>query len=271
MAQLSNKTSRILQGTILTNHRYCEVGTTEYQVKLTPTSGQTLPMAYSDCHSHGSSTYCVDENGVDVQVLVDDVSSSAPVTSTPTATAAASITSVSECHTHGTAQYCVSGTAEYRMKVTPTSGQTLPTSYNDCHSHGSSTYCVDGAGRDVQLLVEASATGSAGAAATSTSASGENCHFHAGVEHCVGADEAEGGASCEMTHRDYNVPLRIGLLFIILVTSGLGAFLPILLGRFNFGWTDMTLIIVKQFGTGIIISTAFVHVSTAFLDRPGTS
>lgn len=237
-------------------------------MKLTRTSGETLPTAYSDCHSHDSSTYCVDENGDDVQVLDDDASSSALVMSTSAAAAAASITSVSECHTHGTAQYCVSGTAEYRMKVTPTSGQTLPTSYNDCHTHGSSTYCVDAVGKDVQVLVEGSATGSAGAVATSTSASGEDCHFHAGVEHCVGADEEEGGASCETTHRDYNVPLRIGLLFVLLVTSGIGVFLPILLGRFNFGWAEITLVVMKQFGTGIIISTAFVHVSTAFHYRP---
>lgn len=54
-------------------------------------------------------------------------------------------------------------------------------------------------------------------------ASGEiDCHFHAGVEHCVGPDGEDVASSCSRIERDYNVPLRVGLLFVILATSGIG-------------------------------------------------
>jgi len=42
--------------------------------------------------------------------------------------------------------------------------------------------------------------------------------------HCVGDGESESGgqAQCDKVTRDYNVPLRVGLLFAILATSALG-------------------------------------------------
>lgn len=68
-------------------------------------------------------------------------------------------------------------------------------------------------------------------------------------------------STCEAVNRNYNIPLRIGLVFAILVTSSLGVFGPIFLslGRFKHGGIAMS--IIKQFGTGVIISTALVHVS----------
>lgn len=69
--------------------------------------------------------------------------------------------------------------------------------------------------------------------------------------------------SCDATDRDYNIPLRVGLLFVILATSSFGVFLPILTTRFNIiSQTNIVFVILKQFGTGIVLSTAFIHLFT---------
>lgn len=68
---------------------------------------------------------------------------------------------------------------------------------------------------------------------------------------------------CEAPDRDYNIGLRIGLLFVILVTSAIGVFTPILTRKFNLvGDDNIVFVVLKQFGTGIVISTAFVHLFT---------
>lgn len=68
---------------------------------------------------------------------------------------------------------------------------------------------------------------------------------------------------CESTHRDYNIPLRIGLLFVILATSSIGVYLPILTTRFNLiSQQNIVFVLLKQFGTGVVISTAFIHLFT---------
>src|SRR5690242_15556276 len=80
------------------------------------------------------------------------------------------------------------------------------------------------------------------------------------LRHCVGGNQE---VSCDATSRDYNIPLRVGLLFVILVTSAFGVFLPILTTRFNIiSQTNIIFVILKQFGTGIVLSTAFVHLFT---------
>lgn len=64
-----------------------------------------------------------------------------------------------------------------------------------------------------------------------------------------------------MQDRDYDVPLRIGTLFVVLVTSAIGVFAPMLLINLPFKTLNtMVSTGIKQFGTGIIIATAFVHV-----------
>ena len=97
----------------------------------------------------------------------------------------------------------------------------------------------------------------------STIPAGEiDCHFHAGVEHCVDSEGNTVDTGCAAPDYDYNVSLRIGLLFVILVTSGIGVFIPIITERFTRIKTDSVVFIgLRQFGTGIIISTALVHVS----------
>jgi zinc transporter 1/2/3 len=60
------------------------------------------------------------------------------------------------------------------------------------------------------------------------------------------------------------VPLRIGTLFVVLVTSTIGVFLPMLLVKLPFAKVNAVVsTVIKQFGTGIILSTAFVHVRTS--------
>ncbi|KAI8578290.1 hypothetical protein K450DRAFT_248123 [Umbelopsis ramanniana AG] len=61
---------------------------------------------------------------------------------------------------------------------------------------------------------------------------------------------------------DYNMPLRIGTVFIILGTSSIGIFTPLLLhyfGKQDSAFIKYTLLIGKFFGTGVILATAFVH------------
>lgn len=80
--------------------------------------------------------------------------------------------------------------------------------------------------------------------------------------HCVDANGNTVEGSCSRPERDYNVGLRVGLLFVILVTSALGVLAPILTSRFtSLNQDHIVIVAMRQFGTGIIISTAIVHVS----------
>ncbi|KAB5540598.1 hypothetical protein GE09DRAFT_260990 [Coniochaeta sp. 2T2.1] len=193
----------------------------------------------------------------------------APSQNTPSPT----ITAVSDCHSHGTALFCMAGTAEYQVLVTGT--ESPAPAYTECHSHGAETYCVSPGGEDVEVLIEADghedhAHGSPtedGAepvsSATATSQE-ENCHFHAGVEHCVGGDAelSRSEHSCSRKERDYNIPLRIGLLFAMLATSIIGVMLPLAVDTFMPARFGIVFTVLRQFGTGVIISTAFVHLFT---------
>ena len=82
--------------------------------------------------------------------------------------------------------------------------------------------------------------------------------------HCIGSGESESGGTrdCGLVQRNYNKPLRIGLLFVVLVTSAFGVFLPIFIASMSrVKSSAFILMILKQFGTGVIISTSLVHVS----------
>ncbi|OAL51578.1 Zip-domain-containing protein [Pyrenochaeta sp. DS3sAY3a] len=211
---------------------------------------------------------------VSATILLLATAVAAQTTTAPPSTttaAAPSITAVSDCHPHGTVNWCMVGTEEYQV-VGPTRTEEMEARYTDCHTHGSSTYCVDSTGEDVQILVDAvEPEGETETEHTDDhteeseaepAGSGEHCHSHAGVEHCVGGDAAE-EVNCDARKRDYNIPLRIGLLFVILVTSSIGVFLPILTTKFNIiSQSNIIFVILKQFGTGIVISTAFVHLFT---------
>ncbi|KAG5357058.1 Zinc-regulated transporter 1 [Yarrowia sp. C11] len=65
---------------------------------------------------------------------------------------------------------------------------------------------------------------------------------------------------CSKKERSTNIGLRVGALFAVLGTSALGVFPPVLaesIWRINLETLPMTFI--KQFGTGVVLSTAFVH------------
>ncbi|KAK6955654.1 hypothetical protein Daesc_003297 [Daldinia eschscholtzii] len=139
------------------------------------------------------------------------------------------------------------------------------TAVSGCHTHGSSVFCFAPDGSEVEVLGLSSETsgGHSEEGDAHSESGGQNCHFHAGVEHCVGGDESESSAvNCSRRDREYNVPLRIGLLFVILVTSFLGVAGPILLKPVLPQKFQSIFLVLKQFGTGVIISTAFVHLFT---------
>lgn len=80
--------------------------------------------------------------------------------------------------------------------------------------------------------------------------------------HCTGGSEAS-ESTCQRIDREYNKNLRVGFLFVILATSAIGVFFPILMTRFTrISQQSLVFVAAKQFGTGVIISTAFVHLFT---------
>lgn len=165
-------------------------------------------------------------------------------------------TAVTDCHFHDSVQYCINGYGvEGSIVPAPTNTDAAPTSYEECHSHDDEVFCIY-QGNEVQFIAV-----DEDGLDESESSSGTNCHFHAGVEHCVGGSaDVE---SCERVDRDYNIPLRIGLLFVILVTSAIGSFGPLLLKSwFKLSTDGIIITIIKQFGTGVIISTVFIHLIT---------
>ncbi|KAK3295549.1 uncharacterized protein B0H64DRAFT_148401 [Chaetomium fimeti] len=221
--------------------QFCKAGTATYTVIAPGIPTSDLASSYTECHPHVSETWCMNPNGGEVQVAE--------------ATPPPSIESVTDCHMRDTEVYCSSDATEYRVLVTVTATADLPPMYTGCHPHDSVTYCLTPSGDDAQLQSE-----SEEAEAGADEPTEENCHFHAGVEHCVGG--SGGARSCERTDREYNIPLRIGLLFAILVTSAIGVFTPILLAKFLSTRANTALLIIKQFGTGVIMSTALVHLFT---------
>ncbi|KAJ9660911.1 high-affinity Zn(2+) transporter zrt1 [Neophaeococcomyces mojaviensis] len=205
--------------------------------------------------------------------LAAPVSTSAtPASVSASRTSEAQTTAITGCHLHATDVFCIDGHGdEVVVSLTGTPTSPLPAQYTDCHAHGSESYCVDPEGNDVLVLntTEAGHDDAEDQGHTDEASEGEvNCHFHAGVEHCVAAGESESSteaaATCDAPPtRDYNVGLRVGSIFIILATSGLAVFFPLFLHKLPFGKINGTIFtMIKQFGTGIIISTAFVHLYT---------
>ncbi|WVW84400.1 hypothetical protein I302_106434 [Kwoniella bestiolae CBS 10118] len=77
-------------------------------------------------------------------------------------------------------------------------------------------------------------------------------------------DEAADSDSCEAsTPESYNLGLHVASVFVLLVASGFGVFLPVLMGPGADGngnvWFRRTFFVLKYFGTGIIIALAFCH------------
>ncbi|KAH6651297.1 hypothetical protein F5144DRAFT_479761 [Chaetomium tenue] len=223
--------------------QYCQAGASEFRI-----SGDVTASSYTDCHNHGADMYCMAPTG-EVQVIA------AAQTDGPTPTtqdAATSITAVSKCHTHSSLLYCMGGTAEYEVHTTVTATQDIPPAFTGCHSHGTETFCIGPNGDEVEIHVAGEEEGEH----DEGHAEGGDCHFHAGVEHCTGVEN-----TCERVDRDYNINLRVGLLFVMLATSSIGVFTPILVASY-ISPTHPVFTVLRQFGTGVIISTAFVHLYT---------
>ncbi|RHZ44570.1 hypothetical protein Glove_718g9 [Diversispora epigaea] len=86
------------------------------------------------------------------------------------------------------------------------------------------------------------------------------------VRHETGDAEIEGEEetpSCESQKIDpenYDLRLHVGSLFIILVTSSFGAFLPVVTkGNPKIKLPRTVYFICKHFGTGVILATSFIH------------
>ncbi|KAK1991344.1 ZIP zinc transporter [Colletotrichum falcatum] len=262
----------ISQCSVSTSTQVCKAGTTEFRVISTPTGA--LPSSYTGCHKHAADLYCFYGGG---EVKVEPASAPASTPASATAAAAAAVTgaptAVSDCHLHGVTVFCMWGTSEYQVMTTPTNtaASAIPTAFTDCHAHGAETFCIAPNGDDVEIVAEGAESSDGGHdhdhddhGTQGEEPQGENCHFHAGVEHCVGAGESESGGtrSCARVDRNYNIPLRIGLVFVILATSAFGVYFPIFMIRWMPTKTHTAFLVLKQFGTGIIISTAFVHLYT---------
>ncbi|RPA82419.1 Zip-domain-containing protein, partial [Ascobolus immersus RN42] len=174
---------------------------------------------------------------------------------------------------------------EVAVRTAKSTSEKLPSSYKGCHDHDGAVFCIDDKGHDVAISgLSGDSHGEEGhddhaheeeghddhdhdhddetEAAPAKKDKG-NCHFHAGVEHCTG-EAGEAQQTCEAPDHEYNIPIRIGSIFIVMVTSALAVFAPILLRRFGQGSKISRLAFtgIKQFGTGVIIATAFVHLLT---------
>ncbi|KAJ4323814.1 high-affinity Zn(2+) transporter zrt1 [Fusarium piperis] len=247
-------------------NQYCMADSTEYQIvpeAAEATATEDPPSSYTACHNHGSDVYCMNPKGGEVQVLAENEAVPTQTAAKETAKSAASdsakITAVTECHMHETSLYCMGpSSTEYYVQTSITNTEEFPAQLTDCHSHGEETYCMSDDGEAPIILAEDVESGAA-------DPEEEHCHFHAGVEHCVGGSHGseEGGArSCGRVDRDYKIGIRIGMLFVVLVASSIGVFGPILMSTFMPIKSNLFLIVLKQFGTGVVISTAFVHLFT---------
>ncbi|KAI1145260.1 hypothetical protein F4825DRAFT_444361 [Nemania diffusa] len=182
-----------------------------------------------------------------------------------------SFTAVTGCHVHGDDVFCQVGTDEYQIILPATATGEIAPSYTGCHSQESETFCLRDDGIEIEVLI-----GTEGdhdhenehEHENHTSEheleviSGETCHFHAGVEHCTSDDSSISVVQCSRSDRDYNIPLRIGLVFVMLVAGFIGVALPIFLKPILPKRFQVIFIVLKQFGTGVIVATALIHLFT---------
>ncbi|KAI6790794.1 Zip-domain-containing protein [Hortaea werneckii] len=219
----------------------------------TQVAGQTYTL--SGCHLHNSVEYCFLPDGSETPWTTYSESAS-PSTSVPpstTVTEAPSTTSSEEtstatttsrpanpsatgCHSHDeSTKFCFVGSEEYQV-VSEAEPSTAPDEYTECHWHDTELHCSD---------------------------EGQDASLEPGVPHCVDSQGRTVDMGCSRPNNDYDVPLRIGLIFVILATSFIGVVLPIFTSKFTgLSMDHIVLLIIRQFGTGIIISTAFVHLFT---------
>ncbi|KAH7013122.1 hypothetical protein EDB80DRAFT_863096 [Ilyonectria destructans] len=253
--ELSSLTDCHLHGTV----QYCLADATEYRILADATATKDFPSSYTDCHAHSTETWCMSPSGGEVEIVGADATvteDAASATASETGTSASlTITAVTDCHLESSSVLCTADSTEYYVQTTITVTSDVPAEFTGCHSHDTEIYCFTDDGEASIIAVEDIESGE-------SDPDEEHCHFHAGVEHCTGGNSEESAATCERTDRDYNISIRIGMLFVVLAASSIGVFGPILMATFTPVKSNLFLIVLKQFGTGVIISTAFVHLYT---------
>ncbi|KAI1932216.1 high-affinity Zn(2+) transporter zrt1 [Ophidiomyces ophidiicola] len=225
--------------------------------------------SYSNCHNHGPVQYCYGPDGKEVPVTTHAAGvttpAPSPASASATPTSGAATTAITGCHTHATQTFCLLPGGKEAQITGGKAQPTPPAQYTGCHNHGPKLYCIGPEKEEVEVL-GVTAAPTAPSKPSGESHAGMDCHFHAGVEHCVPKGGSEGAAapiSCAKVNRDYNVPYRIGSIFAILVTSAIGVFVPVLWKRLSPSTASSTaFLVIKQFGTGIMVATAFVHLLT---------
>ena len=183
---------------------------------------------------------------------------------TTTSASTGQTTAITACHFHGATQFCINGNGvEGIVTPAPTNTQSAPAEYTGCHNHESNMFCMNGE-EEVQFLSEDTAGGDSSSSSSSESSEdGISCHYHAGVEHCVDANGVTVEQTCEFVSRDRNVNLRVGLSLHPVAATAFAVSLPLFLNRFaNVELDGIIFTIFKQFGTGVILSTALVHLLT---------
>ncbi|KAK2741221.1 hypothetical protein FQN57_005683 [Myotisia sp. PD_48] len=227
--------------------------------------GQT----FSDCSRHGNIEYCHGSDGKETPVATH-APSPAITSASSSSSSSAQTTAVTSCHTHDSHTYCIAGNGqEVQITASPQKTGPPPPQFTGCHSHGDDNFCLDSEGDEVQIITpdthsENHEDHEGHEDHGNDKPAGQNCHFHAGVEHCTSeGDSEESTASCERTDREYNVPYRVGSLFVLLITSAIAVFGPIILTRFFTSKLNLLVFtIIKQLGTGIMVATAFIHLLT---------
>lgn len=250
------------QGTSITgchNHGldYFCINTDGEEGQVLPAPTGSGPSSYTSCHLHGSETYCMSGSS---EVLFEVEGG---VTSAPSATGSvdAQTTEVTGCHNHGDNLFCIDGQGNEGMITPAPSASAAPESFTGCHQHDTETFCLDSSGNEYQFVAEEATEG------------GEDdeemdCHYHAGVPHCVpksggSSSHSASATECVVPDNDYDIPLRIGLLFVILVGDFVGVYAPLVVKRWFSNQMDGLLVtLFRQFGVGVVLSTALVHLLT---------
>ncbi|KAF2720953.1 ZIP zinc transporter [Polychaeton citri CBS 116435] len=220
----------------------------------------TIAQTYTltGCHAHGNVEFCYLPNGEETPWTT--YSSAAATNVGVNDSSHVTPAQVTKCHFHQETQFCMASGEEWEV-INTVDKDTAPEHYQNCHAHEEELHCT-GENQDVALR-PITAESSDSHEGEESSNGGVSCHDHAGVPHCVDADGNTVDMGCSRPEHEYNVPLRIGLLFVILATSAIGVYLPIITSRFSTISPDHTIMIaMQQLATGIIISTAIVHLFT---------
>lgn len=151
------------------------------------------------------------------------------------------------CELHVDHWHCDSPTAT----AANAAAEPSPTGQGACHLHGDHWHCENEEAGDSHDGHDHSGHSHAGHSHGGS---------HAGHNHGPSAEYGCGLAPPE----PYDMGLHIAAVFILLAASAFGSFLPILLysktGAKKWGvWANEFFFICRHFGTGVILSTVFVH------------